>query len=99
MALDKNLIRVALGKESADIVIRNGRLINVVSGEIYLTDIAVKGGKIASIGPLAEGTVGPDTRVINAEGLYLAPGFIDAHIHFESSMLTYTEFSKMVVRH
>ena len=98
MALNPKLIRVALGKESADIVIKNGKLVNVASGEIYPADIAVKGERIASIGPLPEGTVGPDTRVIDAAGLYLAPGFIDAHIHIESSMLTYTEFSKMVVR-
>lgn len=98
MAMDKHLIRVALGKESADIVIQNGKLVNVLSGEIYKTDIAIKGEKIASIGPLAKGTVGEDTRVIDAEGQYLAPGFIDAHIHIESSMLTYTEFSKMVVK-
>ena len=99
MPLNPQLIRVALGKECADIVIQNGLLVNVASGEIYPADIAVKGERIASIGPLPEGTIGPDTRVIDAKGLYLAPGFIDAHIHIESSILTYTEFSKMVVRH
>jgi adenine deaminase len=98
MAMDKTLIRVALGKESADIIIRNGMLVNVMTGEIYKTDIAIKGERIASIGPLPDGMLGPDTRFIDAEGYYLAPGFIDAHIHIESSMLTYTEFSKMVVR-
>jgi adenine deaminase len=98
MAMDKTLMRVALGKESADIIIRNGNLVNVETGEIYKTDIAIKGEKIASIGPLPEETLGPKTLVIDAQGYYLAPGFIDAHIHIESSMLTYTEFSKMVVR-
>ncbi len=99
MALYPELIRVALGKEHADIVIQNGRLVNVATGEIYPADIATKGERIASIGPLPAGTVGPDTKIIDAGGQYLAPGFIDAHIHIESSMLTYTEFSKMVVRH
>lgn len=99
MGFDQKLINVALGKEPADIVIENGKLINVNSGEIYKTDIAIKGARIASIGPLPKGVVGSRTQVIDARGLYLAPGFIDAHIHIESSMLTYTEFSKMVVKH
>ena len=99
MALDPKLIRVALGQECADIVVQNGLLVNVASGEIYPADIAIKGDRIASIGPLPEGVIGPDTKVIDATGMYLAPGFIDAHIHIESSMLTYTEFSKMVVLH
>ena len=97
--MDNILIQVALGKRPADMVIRNGRLINVLTGEIYETEIAVANGKIASIGPLAAGTCGPDTQVIDAMGQYLAPGFIDAHIHIESSMMTYTEFAKMVVKH
>lgn len=99
MAYYQELINVALGKEPADIVIRGGNLINVNTGEIYQTDIAVKGSRIASIGPLADGTEGEDTKVIDASGYYLSPGFIDAHIHIESSLLTYTEFSKMVVKH
>ena len=45
------------------------------------------------------GAIGPDTKVIDAKGMYLAPGFLDAHIHIESSMLSYTEFAKMVVKH
>lgn len=97
--MDNELIQVALGKQPADIVIKNGRLVNVVSHEIYETEIAVAKGKIASIGPVPAGAVGPDTQVIDAQGMYLAPGFLDAHIHIESSMLSYTEFAKMVVRH
>jgi adenine deaminase len=97
--MDNNLIEVALGKKAADMIIRNGKLVNVLTGEIYETEIAVSGGKIASIGPVPEGSFGPDTKIIDAKGEYLAPGFIDAHIHIESSMLTYTEFSKMVVKH
>ena len=61
--------------------------------------MAVAGDRIAAVGELPEGVVGPDTKVIDAAGKYLAPGFIDAHIHIESSMLTYTEFAKMVVKH
>ena len=68
MPLNPQLIRVALGKEGADIVIKNGKLVNVASGEIYPADIAIKGERIASIGPLPEGTIGKDTLVIDARG-------------------------------
>jgi adenine deaminase len=97
--MDKDLISVALGKKPADIVIRGGLLINVHSGEIYPADVAVFHQTIASVGFLPEGCIGAQTKVIDASGLYLAPGFIDAHIHFESSMLSYTEFAKMAVIH
>ncbi len=97
--MDQRLIAVALGKEPADLVIRNGRLINVHTGEIYPADIAIAGERIAAVGALPEGVCGPNTRVLDAAGKHLAPGFIDAHIHIESSMLTYTEFAKMVVKH
>lgn len=97
--MDNELIQVALGKKPADIVIKNGRLVNVISHEIYETEIAIANGKIASVGSVPKGAVGPDTRVIDAKGMYLAPGFMDAHIHIESSMLSYTEFAKMVVKH
>lgn len=97
--LDSHLVQVALGKAPADLIIKGGKLVNVETHEIYEADVAISGQKIASIGPLPEGCFGPDTRVIDATGLYVAPGFIDAHIHIESSMLTYTEFAKMVVKH
>ena len=96
--MNTNLIQVALGKRPADMVIKNGRLVNVITHEIYETEIAIADGRIASIGPLPEGVCGENTCVIDAEGMYLAPGFFDAHIHIESSMLSYTEFAKMVVK-
>lgn len=95
--MNTNVIDTALGKRHADLVIRNGRLVNVISGEIYPADITVCGRYIASVGKLPDGTVGPDTKVIDAQGKYLVPGFIDAHIHFESSMLSYTEFNRLVL--
>ncbi len=97
--LDNDLVQVALGKKPADIVIRNGKLVNVITHEIYETEVAVAKGKIASIGPVPQGAIGSDTQVIDAKGMYMAPGFLDAHIHIESSMLSYTEFAKMVVKH
>ncbi len=95
--MDVNLIDVALGKKPASLVIKNGILINVHTKETYPADVAIFGDRIATVSDLPEGIVGKETRVIDACGQYLAPGFIDAHIHVESSMLTYTEFVKMVL--
>lgn len=93
------LVRVAQGREPADLVIRNGRLVNVFTGEILPgTDVAVKSGRIALVGD-ASGTVGENTRVFDAGGRYLTPGFIDAHIHVESSMMTVCEYAKSVLPH
>lgn len=97
--MDNELIQVALGQKPADIVIKNGKLVNVITHEVYETEIAIAKGKIASTGPVPAGAIGPDTQVIDANGMYLTPGFLDAHIHIESSMLSYTEFAKMVVKH
>ena len=97
--MNNHVIDVALGNAAADMVIKNGRLLNVHTGEIYETEIAIADKVIAAVGSLGEKTVGENTKVIDAAGKIMVPGFIDAHIHFESSMLTYTEFSRMVVKH
>lgn len=97
--MNNKVIDAALGKAHADMVILNGKLVNVITREVYDADIAIADKVIAATGSLEEGVIGPDTKIIDAKGKYLAPGFIDAHIHFESSMLTYTEFSKMVLSH
>lgn len=97
--MDNELIQAALGKRPVDMVIKNGKLINVISHEIYDCEVSIYKGKIASIGSIPEGAIGESTKIIDAGGMYLAPGFFDAHIHFESSMLSYTEFAKMVVKH
>jgi adenine deaminase len=98
MGLNASLVRTALGKEPADLIVRGGELVNVHSGQIYKSDIAVRDGRVASVGPVPETAEGPNTRVVDATGFFVAPGFIDAHIHIESSMLTYAEFAKAVVR-
>jgi len=97
--MNNKVIDVALGRAPADMVIENGMLVNVITGEIYEADIAIADKKIAATGKLESGMIGPNTVRIDAKGKYLAPGFIDAHIHFESSMLTYTEFNRMVLPH
>lgn len=92
-----HVIDVALGNEPADLVVKNGRLVNVVTREIYQADIAIAGKYIAATGKLAAGCIGKGTKIVDAGGKYLVPGFIDAHIHFESSMLSYTEFNRVVL--
>ena len=97
--MNNHVIDVALGNAAADMVIKNGKLLNVHTGEIYETEIAIADKVIAAVGHLSENTIGENTKVIDAKGKIMVPGFIDAHIHFESSMLTYTEFSRMLVKH
>ncbi len=71
--MDNRLIAVALGKEPADLVIRNGQLVNVHTAEVYQADVAVAGDRIAAVGELPEGVVGPDTKVIDAAGKIPGP--------------------------
>jgi adenine deaminase len=89
-----------MGRSPASMVIRNGRWVCVQSGEIIPnTDIAIIDERIAYVGPDASHTIGTDTQVIDADGCYLVPGLIDAHMHVESGMLTVTEFTRAVVPH
>ena len=94
------LIDVAAGRALADLVIRNGRWVNVHSGEIIPgTDIAVADGRFAYVGPDASAAIGPGTTVIDAAGRYLVPGLCDGHMHVESGMVTATEFARAVIPH
>ena len=94
------LVDTAMGRAKADMVIRKGRWVNVHSGEIIPgTDIAIKAGRFAYVGPDASHTLGPQTVLIEAEGRYLVPGLCDAHMHVESGMVTVTEFARAVIPH
>ncbi len=89
---------MAAGRRPADLVVRNGRWVNVCSGEILPgTDVAVLGDRIAYCGPDAQPLIGPETQVIEAEDRFLVPGLLDAHVHIESSMLTPTQFARAVL--
>lgn len=94
------LVDVAMGRRKADLVIRNGRWVNVYSGEIVAgTDIAVVAGRFAYIGPDADHTIGETTKVVDAAGRYLVPGLCDGHMHVESGLVTVTEFARAVIPH
>ncbi|MCL4265034.1 MAG: adenine deaminase [Anaerolineae bacterium] len=98
--MTKQLVDVAMGRQAADMVIRNGRWLNVHTGEIIPhTDVAVSGGRIAYVGPDAGHTMGEKTQVIAANGRYLIPGLCDGHMHVESGMVTVTEFARAVIPH
>ena len=93
----RNLIDVAMGRRPADLVIQNGRWVNVQSGEILPGfSIAICDERIAFVGKDASHTIGKDTKVIDAEGKHLVPGLLDAHMHVESGMITVTEFVRAV---
>lgn len=95
----RDLSAVALGAKSAETVIRNARLVNVCTAEIQEnTDVAIHSGRIALVGD-ASACIGPDTKIIDAEGQYIAPGMLDGHIHVESSMLSVCEYAKAVIPH
>jgi adenine deaminase len=95
--LSRALVDTAMGRLPADLVIRGGQWVSVQSGEIIPnTDIAVKDGHIAFVGPDAGHTVGKKTKVIEANGRYLVPGLLDGHMHVESGMVTVTEFVRAV---
>ena len=99
LPLTKKLVNVAMGRETADIVIRNGVWVSVQSGEfIPNTDIAIVDGHIAFVGKDASHTVSKDTIVIDAGGKYLVPGLLDGHMHVESGMVTVTEFVRAVAK-
>lgn len=94
------LVDVAMGRKPADLVVRNGRWVNVHSGEVIpKTDIAVASGRFAYCGPDAQHTIGENTRVVDAGGRYLVPGLCDGHMHVESGMVTVTEFCRAVIPH
>ncbi|RRF88904.1 MAG: adenine deaminase [Coriobacteriaceae bacterium] len=97
------LVRVAQGQEPADTVIRHAKLVSVTTREILDdADIAIASGRVAYIGfdgHTAEHCIGPDTKVIDAHGLYAAPGLVDTHIHIESSMVGPSEYARGVVPH
>lgn len=93
LAAKQRIIAAAAGREKADLVLKNAKYLNVFSNEFLCGDIAVSNGLIAGVGKYDGKTE------IDVSGKLVLPGFIDAHIHLESSMVTPAEFAKAVVAH
>jgi len=84
---------IARGERPAESLFKNANLINVLSGEVYRTHVAVDDGRVIGLGEYEA------KNVIDLQGAYLAPSLLDAHFHVESSMLTAAEFARAVVPH
>jgi adenine deaminase len=91
MASLKEKIRVASGEGTADLLIKNGRVVDVFSGQIEKRDVAIFGGVIVGFGDYQA------RKAIDVEGDFLCPGLIDGHVHIESSMVTIPEFAQAVL--
>jgi adenine deaminase len=87
----ERVISVARGEEPADLVIEGGRIVNVFSGDIHTADVAIAAGRVVGFGSY------DGKERIDARGLFVAPGFFDAHIHLESTHLNPHEFARVVV--
>jgi adenine deaminase len=85
------MIAVARGEEPADLLLRNAQLVNVLSGEIHPANIAIYDGRVAGFGQYQA------HQVVDLGGKFICPGFIDAHVHLESSMVQPAEFARAVV--
>lgn len=90
--MSKSTIKVARGLEKADIVLKNGNVLNVFTEEFLLCDVAIVGNMIVGIGDYS------GDKEIDCTGKYIVPGFIDAHVHIESSMVSPLEFSKHIIK-
>ncbi|HEX8227822.1 MAG TPA: adenine deaminase [Chloroflexia bacterium] len=93
----RSLLAVARGDAPADLVLTGGRLVNVFTGEVYPAEVAIAGDRIAAVSPTPGTYTGRQT--LDLAGEYIAPGFIDAHVHIESSMLLPAEYANAVLPH
>jgi len=84
-------IAVARGEEPADLLLKNAQLVNVLSGEIHAADIAIYDGKVVGLGEYSA------SQTVDLKGKFVCPGFMDAHVHLESSMVQPAEFARAVV--
>lgn len=94
----RQLLQAAMGAINSDLLVKNVNLVNVLTGEIYPANVFVSSGIIAHVEYRdLEADLDKADQVIDGEGAYLIPGFIDAHIHIESSMMTPRNFAKAVI--
>jgi adenine deaminase len=89
----KNTIEISGGGKRVDLLLKNARVINTFSGDIHRTHVAVHRGRVVGFGDYKA------ARTIDLKGAYVAPGFIDGHVHIESSMVKIPEFARVVLPH
>ncbi|MFX0173945.1 MAG: adenine deaminase [Candidatus Hodarchaeota archaeon] len=95
----KDLISCARGETPSDLLIQNGTLVNVLTGELYGADIAIYGNHITNVAEPHSLEPSNTRRVLDVSGKIVSPGFIESHLHIESSMLPPIEFSKLIIPH
>ena len=88
----RELIAVAQGQADADLVLKNGRVVNTVTGTVEVADVAISGDTIAAVGSFSRGR-----KTVDLQGAFLLPGLIDGHTHIESSMLHPARYAEAVV--
>ncbi len=93
------LMRCSLGKAPADVVIKNGQIVNVFTREIYPGDVAILGNRIAAVGAIPWEAVGPQTRIVDAGGAFIVPGLIDSHFHMGGTHIGVAEFAEALWTH
>jgi adenine deaminase len=91
----ESLLAVARGEEPADLVLANGQVVNVFTGQVQRANVAIKDGRIAGVGP----EYAKARECYDLGGQYVLPGFIDGHIHIESSLLAMHEFARLALVH
>lgn len=94
--MDKHLLAVAGCQEKADLVVTNGQIVNVYTGEIYPGCVAIAGDRIPAIGDV-ECAIGEETEIIDAEGWYVVLGFIEGHIHVRTTNLIPVRFAEILL--
>lgn len=97
MASRRHAANVAAGREDADVVLAGGRVVDVLSGRVTRADVAIAGGRVAALGDVSR-CVGPRTRSVGCEGLFVLPGLIDPHVHVGFSHVTIERFAELAVR-
>ncbi|MDO8804322.1 MAG: adenine deaminase [Elusimicrobiota bacterium] len=89
----KNTIEISGGGKRVDLLLKNARVINTFSGDIHRTHVAVHNGRVVGFGDYKA------AKTIDLKGAYVSPGFIDGHVHIESSMVKIPEFARVVLPH
>lgn len=89
----KEYIDTAIGRKAADLVLKNGKIVDVFSGTIFTADVAISDGKICGVGEYN------GEKAVDVSEKYILPGLVDAHVHIESSMTVPSEYAKAVMPH